>query len=105
MRLLACLAIVAFAVPGSASDPGRLRTLKRSPKFVAAFWMNNQPAEPRLLVDDHLLRTVLFPSHAASQWVMGRLGLLPDRTFHGNVIGLQVPGVPTPPVPLPNELR
>jgi hypothetical protein len=106
MKPLASLVVLAgLALPCPASDPAgaRMESGKPSPRSRAAggFVARIVPMPPPKLLSDRVVRTVLLPHRDLGEWALIRAGVLPGRQFAGNVIGLQVPGVPTPDLDTP----
>ena len=113
-RLIALMAVAALGLPCAASDPRRLPTkVSRSrevrssvplaPPAPRAF--NPPPAipvpPPPKLLDSDLLRMVLLPHHALAEWAVRRIAVAYGFGYSGNVLGLQVPWIPTPDLNVP----
>ena len=109
MKRLACLVILAVvALPCSADGPRADHTSKKPPRpkpmatvgGQLVFTPNNPPAPPEPLISARLVRTVLFPDQTLIRWGLDRFR---SRRFVGNVIGLQIPGTPTPDLDIPSR--
>src|SRR5688572_1684329 len=93
-RLASLVTLAAFALPCTASDPGRIARMKSRPSSGPSPHFLEAPAPVRIpnpkLLDSNLLQTVLLPERALAKWALEQVGIGRDRTFSGNVIGLQI---------------